>query len=243
MSDRPLQQPGDPRLSFSLAGLKNRLDRMESAIANLNRRGEWPVERELELDDLTDVDTTTAAPADGNALVYDSASGLWVPGAVGGGGGCDTEAFKAQASSPTTLTSSSGEITFNWTGTGVGSFYTSGVSGIGSGGTSASVPSGLWLVAFSVQIRCLTVPTSGKIDFYIQTGSGGGARYSCVSQVWWRRFENNYATTSISEHFYLASASTIRVAYSYTLNQTPTVYDGKLSAHRFCTPAGGVTSA
>jgi len=35
-----------------------------------------------DLGDLDDVDVTTAAPSDGSALVYDSSSGNWVPGAV-----------------------------------------------------------------------------------------------------------------------------------------------------------------
>lgn len=37
------------------------------------------------LDDLSDVDTTTAAPSDGDSLVYDSASAMWVPGTVADG--------------------------------------------------------------------------------------------------------------------------------------------------------------
>lgn len=41
----------------------------------------------LVLDDLVDVDTTSTPPADGEALVYDSGSSLWLPGAVAGGGG------------------------------------------------------------------------------------------------------------------------------------------------------------
>lgn len=39
------------------------------------------------LDDLTDVDTTTVAPTDGQALVYDTANSLWKPATVSGGGG------------------------------------------------------------------------------------------------------------------------------------------------------------
>ena len=34
------------------------------------------------LDDVSDVDLTTAAPSDGSALIYDSSSGNWVPGEV-----------------------------------------------------------------------------------------------------------------------------------------------------------------
>lgn len=39
------------------------------------------------LDDLTDVDTTSVAPTDGQALLYDNSSSLWKPGDVSGGGG------------------------------------------------------------------------------------------------------------------------------------------------------------
>lgn len=39
------------------------------------------------LDDLTDVDTSTTPPTDGQALVYDNASGQWIPGTATGGGG------------------------------------------------------------------------------------------------------------------------------------------------------------
>lgn len=38
------------------------------------------------LDGLSDVDTSTTAPTTGQALVYDSTSGLWKPGTVSGGG-------------------------------------------------------------------------------------------------------------------------------------------------------------
>lgn len=39
------------------------------------------------LDSLTDVDTSTTAPADKQALVFDKASNLWKPGSVASGGG------------------------------------------------------------------------------------------------------------------------------------------------------------
>jgi hypothetical protein len=39
------------------------------------------------IDALSDVDTTTSAPADGQALVWSSAGGKWLPGTVSGGGG------------------------------------------------------------------------------------------------------------------------------------------------------------
>ena len=39
------------------------------------------------IDDLGDVDTTTVAPTDGQALVWDAANNQWEPGTVSGGGG------------------------------------------------------------------------------------------------------------------------------------------------------------
>lgn len=45
------------------------------------------------LDDLSDVDTTTTPPADGDSLVYNSVSGRWEPAAVSGGSGSSTVLF------------------------------------------------------------------------------------------------------------------------------------------------------
>jgi hypothetical protein len=45
------------------------------------------------IDDLSDVDTTTVAPTDGQALVWDNGAGQWEPGTISGGGGSPTETF------------------------------------------------------------------------------------------------------------------------------------------------------
>lgn len=54
-------------------------------------RGSTPTSRPAPgprtLDELDDVDLTTTPPTHGQTLVYDSFSGLWVPGSSGGGGG------------------------------------------------------------------------------------------------------------------------------------------------------------
>lgn len=42
------------------------------------------------IDALSDVDTTTAAPIDGQALIWDNANGKWEPGTVSGGGAVDS---------------------------------------------------------------------------------------------------------------------------------------------------------
>lgn len=61
-------------LETTSADHEDRLDALEAAPAPA-------------LDDLTDVDTATTPPTDGQALVWDETAGLWVPGAVAGGGG------------------------------------------------------------------------------------------------------------------------------------------------------------
>lgn len=68
-----------------------------------------------DLDDLTDVDTTTSAPTDGQALVYDSASGLWAPSTVSSGGSGDLTLIDEEelASSATEIVMSSIPATYN----------------------------------------------------------------------------------------------------------------------------------
>lgn len=42
------------------------------------------------IDDLSDVDTSTTPPTDGQALVWDNANSVWEPGTISGGGGGNT---------------------------------------------------------------------------------------------------------------------------------------------------------
>jgi len=48
------------------------------------------------IDDLSDVDTTTVAPTDGQALVWDNANSQWEPGTVSGGGGSSARSTVTQ---------------------------------------------------------------------------------------------------------------------------------------------------
>ena len=69
------------------------LDTMESDIATNNAKVGYTdaaVDSRIaaaSIDDLSDVDTSTVAPTDGQALVWDNANSKWEPGTVSGGGG------------------------------------------------------------------------------------------------------------------------------------------------------------
>ena len=66
------------------------------------------------LDQLTDVDTTSSPPANGEGLIYNSVSGLWEPGAAGGANALNdlTDVDAAGPSNGQTLAYNSG--TGNW---------------------------------------------------------------------------------------------------------------------------------
>jgi hypothetical protein len=55
-------------------------------VLSRNGSGQW-VDATPNLNFLTDVDTVSTPPTNGQTLVYDSATGLWKPGTVAGGGG------------------------------------------------------------------------------------------------------------------------------------------------------------
>jgi hypothetical protein len=55
------------------------------------------------IDALSDVDTTTAVPTDGQALVWSSAGGKWLPGTVSGGGGGTLASRSAVAATTASL--------------------------------------------------------------------------------------------------------------------------------------------
>lgn len=48
------------------------------------------------IDDLTDVDTSSVAPTDGQALVWSAADGEWQPGTISGGGGGAVDSVNGQ---------------------------------------------------------------------------------------------------------------------------------------------------
>lgn len=58
------------------------------------------------IDDLTDVDTSSVAPTDGQALVWDNANSKWEPGTVSSGSSSEPRAFVAFDGTSSNLTGS-----------------------------------------------------------------------------------------------------------------------------------------
>lgn len=96
------------------------------------------------LDDLTDVDTTTTAPADGDTLVYDATSGLWLPGAPSGGA---AEHFRYIIDFTTTATTATSE-TVSLSSGASGAFASAGVS---LSSDVITLPVGKWLLGLTVE--------------------------------------------------------------------------------------------
>lgn len=68
----------------ALAITESQITDLQSYLTNING---------LSINALSDVDTTTAAPSNGQVLAWDSANGVWVPSAVGGSGEVNQNAF------------------------------------------------------------------------------------------------------------------------------------------------------
>jgi len=83
------------------------------------------------INDLSDVDTSTAAPTNGQALVWDSSAGKWEPGTVSGGGSYSDSDVDSHLN---TGTANANEV-LSWTGSDYDWVAQSG----GGGGASVSV--------------------------------------------------------------------------------------------------------
>lgn len=81
---------------------------------------EWHTVVPQGLDDLTDVDLTTDAPADGDGLVYDAATSSWVPGEGAGSELLTVDAGQPQSDATIRYRygiDGSGRVTYTDTGT------------------------------------------------------------------------------------------------------------------------------
>ena len=81
-----------------LAGVKlyYDTDAIDDEAVFLSCRPWWSGGTGASLDDLSDVDTSTTSPEDGQALVWDDANSKWVPGSVAAGGGSYVQPLTAK---------------------------------------------------------------------------------------------------------------------------------------------------
>ena len=117
-----------------------------------------------EIDDLTDVDTSTTAPTEGQALVWDSSEGSWVPGDVAATAGV-TRIIAGQGIS-LSPSGGTGEVTISATGGG----FNNGGSGAGlyleETQTSASGLADFTALGFSGIVQKVTSSANAWIVMY-----------------------------------------------------------------------------
>ena len=99
------------------------------------------LDRTYSIDDLSDVDTTTAAPTDGQALVWDNSASKWEPGTISSGSSYANSDVDTHLN---TGTANANEV-LSWTGSDYDWVAQSGGSGGASVSVSDSAPSSLAL--------------------------------------------------------------------------------------------------
>jgi hypothetical protein len=104
-----------------LAAAAVQSDRAINTGTGLTGGGDLSADRTLSLDavidDLNDVDTTTTPPTDAQALIWDDANSLWIPGDVASGGGGGSAPWELIYSN-TSITNPTGSIEIDVTGFG-----------------------------------------------------------------------------------------------------------------------------
>ena len=116
----------------------------------------------VSIDNLSDVDTTTTAPTDGQALVWDNSASEWIPGTIAtSGGGASVTTSDAAPSSPT-----AGDLWFNSTNLKLHVYYNDGDSSqwVQTNPSSTAVSSG---TSVSTSDTAPTSPNNG--DLWLDT--------------------------------------------------------------------------
>ena len=172
----------------------------------------------ISIDALSDVDTTTAAPTDGQALVWDSTAGKWEPGTISGGGG--SSYGDSDVDTHLNISSASSGQILSWNGTDYAwvADQTGGGGGGGSSdpvgtivawaGSSASIPSDYQLcdggAASTTELQAITGANVPDLRDRFIIGAG-----------------NSYAVDATG-----GSADAILVSHSHTINNHTHSFSG-----------------
>jgi hypothetical protein len=162
------------------------------------------------IDDLTDVDTTTAAPTDGQALVWDNANSEWIPGNVAADIGATS--IDALSDVDTSTAAPTNDQVLAWNGTNWVPADQAGGSGGGGGGSSAArlvetqtAASGI--ATFSgIGHSGTLVDVTSSLDAWIVFYDSAASRTSDSS----RAYDTDPSTGSgVLAEFYITSAGTV----------------------------------
>jgi hypothetical protein len=162
------------------------------------------------IDDLTDVDTTTAAPTDGQALVWDNANSEWIPGNVAADIGATS--IDALSDVDTSTAAPTNDQVLAWNGTNWVPADQAGGSGGGGGGSSAArlvetqtAASGI--ATFSgIGHSGTLVDVTSSLDAWIVFYDSAASRTSDSS----RAYDTDPSTGSgVLAEFYITAAGTV----------------------------------
>ena len=152
------------------------------------------------LDDLSDVDTTTAAPTDGQALIWDNANSVWIPGDVAdSGAGASAPPYSGARTELTTTTSFSGNTIIDWDGT---EFDEGGWWSV-SNPSRLTVPAGVDKVELTLFAIAQSAEPAGT-DFIIYLKKNGSTIYRMVmdNQFWGPPTFNSGDITVVEDDYF-----------------------------------------
>ena len=182
------------------------------------------------LDSLSDVDTSTVTPTDGQALVWNAADGEWQPGTVSGGGGVTS----IIAGSGISVDQSTGDVTITATGGGG-----SGGSGAGIYLTETKTSTGGEATFTGLGYSGILQKVTSTVDAWIVLYTSAAERTADAS----RAFEDDPSTSSgVLAEFYITAGTTVLATPGTTyLNNDTTLTEAIYAAVR--TQAGAAVVA
>ncbi len=224
----PLVNPDGTATEYFLRFLRDRqgdvvtIDTDLTAIANTANSAQSTANAALSavgnlgIDNLTDVDTSTTPPTDGQALVWVDADSMWEPGDVasGGGGGTNGEVaiFREERASGT---NGGGSVATTWTTRTLNTSHYNNITGASLSSNQITLPAGTYKVLAYVP---LFRPAQCRARLYNVTDST--VTLLSMSQYGLTGVSGDAVEVIINGVFSIAASKTFRIEYYATSAKT-----------------------